>query len=62
MKPIPTIEKTIKEPPNTKDKNEILSNCSTKPQADRIKKTNEQKILSKQKIKVVWQTTGSIYQ
>ena len=44
MKPIPTIEKTINEPPNTKDKNEILSNCSPKPQADRIKKTNEKKL------------------
>lgn len=61
MKPVSTIEKTINEPQNTKDKNEILRNCSTKPQADRIKKTNEQKIVSKQKIKVVWQTIDSIY-
>ena len=61
MKPVSTIEKTINEPQNTKDKNEILRNCSTKPQADRIKKTNEQKIVSKQKIIVVWQTIDSIY-
>lgn len=37
------MKKTINEPQNTKDKNEILRNCSTKPQTDRIKKTSEQK-------------------
>ena len=36
------LKKTINEPQNTKDKNEILRNCSTKPQTDRIKKTSEQ--------------------
>ena len=52
VKPISTIEKTINRDTlkNTKDKNGILKNCSTKPQEDRKKKTkNSEQTENKQK-------------